>query len=133
VAVGGRYADIFQFTGLTHGPGGVPQPGGFDEAAVLTRAQWLEEAAGDRLDAIERSALVQSTVVGEGADAAVAEASASLGLTADEVAGSPFVLLGSVDQLVDELERRRERLGISHIVVRDAEGFAPVVAALRGR
>jgi probable F420-dependent oxidoreductase len=133
VGLAGRFADVFQFTGLTHGPGGVPQPGGFDEAAVATRARWLEEAAGDRVDAIERSALVQALAVGEGAASAAAEASASLGLSAEEVAGSPFVLFGSVEQLVDELERRRERLGISHVVVRDAEAFAPVVAALRGR
>jgi hypothetical protein len=33
----------------------------------------------------------------------------------------------------DGLERRRELLGISHVVVRELESFAPVVAALAGR
>jgi hypothetical protein len=46
---------------------------------------------------------------------------------------SPFVLIGSVEQIVDKLGRLRERVGISHYVVRDVEGFAPVVAALADR
>ena len=33
VRLAARHADIFQFTGLTHGDGGVPSPGGFDIAA----------------------------------------------------------------------------------------------------
>jgi probable F420-dependent oxidoreductase len=134
VGLGGRFADIFQFTGLTHGPGGLPQAGGFAEPAVAQRVAWLEEAAGMRIGAIERSALVQFGRVGaDGVDEAIAEAGRSLQLDADEVAGSPFVLIGSVEQLVDEIERRRARIGISHYVVRDMEAFAPVVAALRGR
>ena len=44
---------------------------------------------------------------------------------------TPFVLSGSLDQVVDKIERLREVLGITHYVVRDPEGFAPVVEALR--
>jgi probable F420-dependent oxidoreductase len=133
VGLGGRFADIFQFTGLRHGPGGLPQGGGFGEEAVAQRAAWLTEAAGDRSGDIERSALVQHLRVGADATAATGEVAKAFELTEDGVPGSPFVLLGSVEQLVDELERRRERLGISHLVVREYEAFAPVVAALRGR
>jgi len=46
---------------------------------------------------------------------------------------TPFVLTGSLDQVVDKIERQRETLGISHYVVRDRDGFAPVVAALAGK
>jgi hypothetical protein len=35
--------------------------------------------------------------------------------------------------VIDKLERLREELGISHVVVRDADAFAPVVDALAGR
>lgn len=133
IAVAGRLADIFQFTGLTHGAGGVPQPGGFDVESVALRAQWLTDAAGERDVDIERSALVQATHVGDGADRALDRASERVGIDRDVVAASPFLLFGSVEQVIDELESRRERLGISHVVVRDAEGFQPVVAALAGR
>lgn len=133
VRLAGQFADIFQFTGLTHGPGGIPQPGGFDIEAVALRARWLTEAAGDRADDIERSVLVQATHVGDGADAAAARWAERLNFDPTLVGPSPFLLFGSADQLVDELHSRREALGISHVVVRDLEGFAPVVAALAGR
>ena len=43
------------------------------------------------------------------------------------------VLIGSAAEIVDKLVGLRERLGISHYVVRDADGFAPIVDELRGR
>lgn len=133
VRLAGRHADIFQFTGLTRGPGGNPEPGGFDSEAIRLRARWLEDAAGDRAGDVERSALVQVIHIGDGAEAALADTAAALGVDESLVAETPFVLIGSVEQVVDELERRRQALGISHLVVRDAEGFAPVVTALSGR
>jgi len=133
ISAAGRLADIFQFTGLTHGPGGVPQAGGFDIEAVALRAQWLTEAAGERSADIERSVLVQATHIGDGADQAVDRATKRLGVDRELIAASPFLLFGSVEQVIEELESRRDRLGISHVVVRDLEGFQPVVAALAGR
>ncbi len=133
VSIAGRLADIFQFTGLTHGADGTPEPGGFAIEAVAERAQWLSEAAGDRDGEIERSVLVQSLHIGDGADAAAGEAAEHLGLDRAFVDTTPFLLFGSVPQIVDELESRRETLGISHVVVRDPEAFAPVVAELSGR
>lgn len=131
VALAARHADIFQLTGLTHGEGGRPEPGGFAPETVAERVRWLADAAGERDADIERSLLVQATDVGPHADAgALAE---RFGRPPDELEATPFVLVGSVEQVVDELERRRRDLGVSHVVVRDAEGFAPVVAALAGR
>lgn len=133
VGIAARHADIFQYTGLTHGEGGVPSPGGFDLDAVLLRHAWLEADAGDRADDIERSVLVQVTHVGEDVETRLDELSSRFGLSRDTIAETPFVVVGSTEQVIDELERLRERIGVSHVVVRDAEGFAPVVAALAGR
>jgi probable F420-dependent oxidoreductase len=133
VRLGARLADIFQFTGLTHGLDGAPEPGGFPVESVAERARWLGEAAGGRDGDIERSVLVQRTHIGSGAERVVEEAARRLGVDREVVMSTPFLLLGSVEQVVEELESLRERLGISHVVVRDAEGFAPVVAALAGR
>jgi alkanesulfonate monooxygenase SsuD/methylene tetrahydromethanopterin reductase-like flavin-dependent oxidoreductase (luciferase family) len=44
----------------------------------------------------------------------------------------PF-LRGSTAQIVDKRERLRDDIGVSHVVVRDGEQFAPVVEALAGR
>jgi probable F420-dependent oxidoreductase len=129
VTLAARSADIFQFTGLTHGPDGTPGGGGFAIEEVDQRAEWLSEAQGAR--SIERSALVQFTAVGDAAptDAEMAE---RFGLTASIFSDSPFVLVGSVEQIVDKIERLRERIGVTHYVVRDPDGFAPVLDALTG-
>ncbi len=128
IELAGRYADIFQFTGLTFGPDGSPDVAGFAMDALEGRARWLSEAAGDRDSEIERSALVQVAAVGDGS--AVDGFAERTGLSVDVAAAAPFVLAGSVEQIVDKIEGLRETLGITHYVVRDAEGFAPVVDAL---
>jgi hypothetical protein len=43
-------------------------------------------------------------------------------------------MIGSVDQIVETLQERRERYGISYITVfGDIDAFAPVVARLAGK
>lgn len=133
VGIAARHADIFQFTGLTQGEGGQPATGGFAIEDVRQRSRWLEEAAGDRLAQIEKSALVQLVDIGPDADDQIAATAERFEIATDQVADTPFVLIGSVEQVVDKLERLRDNVGISHYVIRDAEGFAPVVAALAGR
>jgi hypothetical protein len=76
---------------------------------------------------------VQLTHVGADAAEEVDRTAERFGVSADLIAETPFLLLGSLEQIVDKLERLRQDVGISHVVVRDAEGFAPVVAALAGR
>ena len=132
VALAGRHADIFQFTGLTHGERGAPSGGGFALDAALERSRWLEEAAGDRHGDIERSVLVQFAHVGDDAPP-LHELAARFELDVDVVADAPFVVSGSLDQVIDRIERQRATLGITHYVVRDPEVFAPVVDALAGR
>ena len=48
---------------------------------------------------------------------------------------SPYVLVGTVDQMVADLEARRERWGISYIMTHEPfmDALAPVVAQLVGR
>jgi hypothetical protein len=56
------------------------------------------------------------------------------GMSADRVLEMPSIFIGSVDQIVDEMQVRRERYGISYHVVRDRsmEMVAPIVARLAG-
>jgi probable F420-dependent oxidoreductase len=133
VGVAARHADIFQYTGLTHDEDGAPTPGGFGIEAVRERSTWLADGAGDRIADIECSALVQRTHIGAGADEELQSTAERFRMSPESVEETPFVLIGSVEQVVDKLERLRADVGISHVVVRDPEGFAPVVAALAGR
>ena len=131
VSLGARFADIFQFTGLTHASDGTPSGGGFALDHVIERSRWLSDAAGDRDPDIERSALVQFTSVGPEAPTA-SDLAERFKHSAEVVEHTPFVLFGSLEQVVDKIERLRQQLGITHFVIRDPEGFAPVVEALAG-
>jgi hypothetical protein len=53
----------------------------------------------------------------------------------EDVLEMPHFLIGTVDQLVEALQRRRDRYGISYVIVPGdvAEQFAPVVAQLAGK
>ncbi len=133
VRIAARHADIFQFTGLTHGEGGQPAAGGFAIDAVRQRSRWLAEAAGDRLAGIERSVLAQLVHIGDGSSERITATADRFDIDREIIDGTPFILIGSVDQVVDKLERLRSDVGISHVVVRDPQGFAPVVAMLAGR
>ena len=126
-----REAQIVQLTGLEHAADGTITPGGFPQATIEERVAWLREVAGARFDELELSALVQRTVVGDGAAAEVDELAERFGFTAEDLQGSPFVLLGTVDDIVEKLLGLRERLGISYVTVREADAFAPVLARLR--
>ena len=93
----------------------------------------MAEAAGDRADDIELSALVQVTHVGADADRQILSLAERFRASPELINETLFVLVGSLEQVIDKVERMRAELGISHLVVRDAAGFAPVVAALAGR
>ena len=55
-------------------------------------------------------------------------------MSAEEALGSGVALLGTIDEMCDTLVERRERWGVSYIVIGDDifEAFAPVVARLAG-
>ena len=52
-----------------------------------------------------------------------------------ELLASPYVLIGTVDEMVEDLRARRERWGISYYMTHEPfmEALAPVVARLAGR
>jgi len=133
VSIAGRHADIFQFMGMTHDAQGKLSAASFRLDDVAQRRDWLEHAAGDRVDSIERSALVQVTEIGEGAPAKRAEGIERMQLPGDVIDETPYLLVGSKEQTVDKLERLREQFGISHYTIREYETFAPIVEALSGR
>ncbi len=132
VSLAARFADIFQFTGLSDNPDGTIAAGGFALDQVTERARWLTADAGERDEAIERSALVQMVAVDNDVPPAD-ELAKRFDVDVEAIPDTPFALAGSVGQLVDKLERIRIATGISHYVIREPDVFAPVVEALAGR
>jgi probable F420-dependent oxidoreductase len=134
VTIAAQQADIFQFTGLTHDQiTGAPSGGGFNLDRIAQRHSWLVDVAGDRLDQLEISTLVQQTHVGDGAAAVRDAAAARMKLDTSVVDQMPFALIGSEAQVIEKIKQLRETFGIHHFVSRDADDMAPVVAALAGQ
>lgn len=129
-------ADVIGLCGLRFRSGGpAADVSGFRAAAVDERLAWLRAAAGDRFGQLELSALVQRVgVVEDRRRAAEAFAAEVAGLDPEDALHSPYLLFGTVDQLVEQLQQQRERWGISSYTVFEpaVDAFAPVVARLAG-
>lgn len=132
-----KEADIVGLSGITFRRGGKePDLSGWRMAAVDERLQLVREAAGVRYAGLELNALVQRVIVTDDRRRAAEELTDRWKqLSIDEILQSPYVLIGTVDELVEDLTRRRERWDISYYVVFEpyVNAFAPVVARLAGK
>ncbi len=102
--------------------------------ATEEKLGWVREAAGDRFDDIEISILKFATIVTDARDDMAGKIGGAMGMDAETFLASPHSLVGSAEQIADELVEQRERWQGSYVTVQsDAlESFAPVVAALAG-
>ena len=132
-----KEADIVGLTGITFGGGGTERDlSGWRVAGVEERLRLVQEAAGDRFDQLELNALVQRVVVTDNRRGAAEELARRWTLLSPaEILASPYVLVGTIEELVEDLLARRERWGVSYYVVfePDLDAFAPIVAKLGGR
>lgn len=105
-------------------------------SAVAQKVDWIRQGAGARFDQIELS-LIPTIIFTDdrlGVTMALIEQQ-GWDVTTEEVWQMPSMLIGSVDQMVADLQTRREHYGFSYYVVSDEmmESFAPVVAQLSGQ
>jgi probable F420-dependent oxidoreductase len=132
-----KEADIVGLSGISFRRGGVDRDvSGWTAAGVDERAQLVRKAAGDRYDRLEVNALVQRVIVTDDRRQAAEELTRRWPqLTPETLIHTPYVLIGTVEQIVEDLLARRERWGISYYVTFEPylDAFAPVVARLAGR
>jgi probable F420-dependent oxidoreductase len=136
LTVAAREADIVGLSGVTFTQGGVGRDlSGFRAAGVDERLRLVREVAGVRHERLELSALIQRVIVTTDRRGAAAELARRWSeLSVDEILESPFVLLGTANEIVDQLVAHRLRWGISYYVVFDdaVDAFAPIVDRLSG-
>ncbi len=104
------------------------------EAATTEKIGWVREAAGDRLDALELQVRVHVAAVTDDAATMAEAVGPTLGISPEAALASPHAVVGTVEEIVELLQARRERWGISYIgLSADAlDAFAPVLARLAG-
>ena len=111
---------------------------------VAEKIAWAREgaaAAGRDPDALELEMnhwLAKVTPSAAAADDLLERMGTRFDVDPDVLAASPSVLVGTVAQIVDTLEARREQLGISYLQLDagfptpDLDAFAPVIETLAG-
>ena len=134
LSLAAREADIVSITTRAL-PDGTKDAADMTATATDRKIAWIREAAGERFKQIELNAICMNVEVTPDRRGAAERIAADVSLTADDVLEAPLVLLGTVDEIAETLLERRERYGLSYIVVMDTvmEAFAPVVERLTGR
>ncbi len=137
LALAARHADIVSFVGChqVEGKSDVALSH-FSAAGLEDRLAIVRAAAGERFTELELNVLVQAVIVTDDRAAAADELSRQVaGLSPAAALESPFLLLGTPDEITADLVARRERFGVSYVVVFGAamEPLAPVVDKLGGR
>ncbi|MDQ1552850.1 MAG: hypothetical protein QOD50_2272 [Actinomycetota bacterium] len=104
-------------------------------AATDEKLERLRSAAGARFDDLEIQTLTGFVHVTDDRVSTGAAIASAFGVDPSVALETPAVLVGTVDEIADEVQRRRDRWQMSYVVVDEnfADGFAPVVARLSGR
>ncbi len=93
--------------------------------------EFVRAAAGDRRPKLELHALVQAVVVTDERPRVAKELGAQLATRPDDVLSTPFICVGTHEEMARHLLDCRARWGINYFTVRDIEGFAPVMELVR--
>ena len=130
----GKYADIVGITNRAL-PDGAKDLEDLTAEAMERKVGWIREGAGDRFAQIELNMICGRVIITDDREAAATEMTTQLPLSVEQILDAPAILIGSTDQIISTLQERRERFGVSNIVIIEPmmEAFAPVVAALSGR
>jgi probable F420-dependent oxidoreductase len=94
----------------------------------------IREAAGDRFETLEFNSWLSIASITDNSRDTAEQLSGFFAAEPSEVLDSPLLLLGSEDEVVEQLQRRRNRWGYSYTVIPGdkAHEFAPVVQRLAG-
>ena len=98
------------------------------------RMTWIRAAAGDRFDDLDLQVLTFMTSIVPNRDEVIANMAPLFNITPEVASEIPLLMVGTEDEIVEQLQKRREEFGFNDIVVQgDAmDAFAPIVARLAG-
>ncbi len=137
LAIAAREADIVGVNGtLDAGVIGPEAIATMTAEAVTSKVGVVADAAtaAGRLDHIEMNIRTFFVSVTDDRPGRFAAMASMIGVDEAMIAASPFALIGSPGEIIEDLIARREQYGFSYVIVgaEDIEAFAPVVAELAG-
>ncbi len=137
LSIAGREADIIGVH-MRFGPEGAYGGENQTHQAMQERMDWIRDAAGSRFDEIEFALLVFTvkitSTVAERDDLAARIAEANE-VSVENVLASPYYLIGSEQQIVENILQLRESFGFSHFTIGggSVDDAAPIVDRLAGQ
>ena len=95
--------------------------------------QWVRDASGDRLGGIEINLRVLGACIGPSVEEGAATVAQELGVEAAVLRDSPFVFVGPVEAVHEQMLQNREEFGVTYYTVsqRHAEHLAPLLPHVR--
>ncbi len=130
----GREADIVSVAIRTRADGAGPD---LDDALlpIEQRIEWVRQAAGNRFAQLEFHVQTWAAVLTDDRAEFAAHLAENIPLSPDLMLSLPYLLAGTIDEVIAALHTNRERYGISYYTIFDPymEGFAPVVARMTGK
>jgi probable F420-dependent oxidoreductase len=103
------------------------------ESTLRRRVELVRSSARERWPTLELNLLLKNVVVTDDRTSAAAEIGARLHLSREEALASPYLLMGSAEEMADQILDTRERFGFSYFTVfqHDLDAFGPVIDRLR--
>jgi probable F420-dependent oxidoreductase len=135
LSIAGREADIVSINvDLRAGSAGPETAPNASPASTRQKIAWVKEAAGDRFDDLELNTLIGFTVVTDDAASIFEAMVPHFGVGVDDIRHVPLALIGTLEEMREELEWRRAEYGISYFSIEADcwEALGPVVGALAG-
>lgn len=136
--IAAEHADVVAIAGayqVTGQPPGTFRLGTAAEAE--DRVRYARECAGERAGEVEWHVLTQLVVETPDRRATAAKLVERYGgtLGEDEILDTPFLLIGTVEQMAEQVLRNRERFGFTYYTVHAPfmETFAPVIERVRAQ
>jgi probable F420-dependent oxidoreductase len=130
-------ADIVGYGGILQVKGRPPGTFRVATAAEMDeKVRFFREQAGTRAEQMEANLLVQMVTVTNDRYRAAREflADDDTGLTVEAALEAPVLLMGTVEEIAEQVRQRRARFGVSYFCVHEQymEEFGPVIQAVRG-
>jgi probable F420-dependent oxidoreductase len=130
-----QHADIVSINvNLRAGTGGVETAADATPDRTRTKVGWVKDAAGARFDDLELNSLIGFVMITDDAAGLAGQMAPAFGLDPADALHVPLALIGTLDEMAEELEWRRAEYGISYWSIESEawETLAPVVSKLAG-
>ncbi|QKT05867.1 LLM class F420-dependent oxidoreductase [Gordonia sp. X0973] len=145
LALAAKHADIISVAPGTT-PDGKMKLSDMTLDKTAARVDRIREAAGDRFDDIELNWTIAVIVITDDREATAEMALKALAqgyppnierdceFTVDDVLNSPYIAIGSFEQIADQIRNVRERTSMSFVGVfpTQMDAFAPIIPILKG-